>query len=73
MMYGYDMTATGWLVAVGGWVLLIAAILAGAWLIARAVAANRTVSRSAADILAERFARGEINREEYEAAKKALA
>ena len=73
MMYGYDMTATGWLVAVGGWVLLIAAILAGAWLIARAVAANRTVPRSAADILAERFARGEINREEYEAAKKALA
>jgi uncharacterized membrane protein len=73
MMYGYEMTTTSWLVMIGGWALLIAAIVAGAWLIARAVSEPRTSRPSATEILAERFARGELSREEFEAAKKALS
>jgi putative membrane protein len=72
MMYGYDMTAMGWAVMLGGWALLIVAILAGAWLIARAMGDGSPTRHTPADILAERFARGDINQEEYERAKKAL-
>lgn len=56
----------------GFWVLLIAAIAATIWLVARrgaqyqAVTAERTGIDQARAILAERFARGEISAEEYD-------
>lgn len=71
MMVGYDMTAAGWVWMVGGWALLILAILGGAWLISRAL--QTTSPRpTPLEILQERFARGEIDRDAYEAARQAL-
>jgi uncharacterized membrane protein len=72
MMYGYDMTSTGWVWMVGAWAVLELAIVGGAWLIADAVQTNRPIARMPLDILGERFARGEISRDAYEAARRAL-
>jgi putative membrane protein len=72
MMYGYDMTAAGWLWMIGGWVVLVLAIVGGAWLIARALQNNRTERPTPLDILRERFARGEINQDDFEKSKQAL-
>ena len=53
------------------WVVVIAAILVGVWWIVRNA---RPTSRSGAlDILRERYARGEISREEYESRRRDLA
>lgn len=71
MMYGYDMTAAGWLWMVGGWAVLVLAIVVGAWLIARAMQSSRPQA-TPLDILRERFARGDISQDEYEKAKQAL-
>jgi uncharacterized membrane protein len=72
MMYGWDMTGAGWLGMAGGWLLMIAAIVVGAWLIARSNGGERTSRTTAHDILGERFARGEISKDDYEAAKRTL-
>ena len=72
MMYGYDMTAAGWLWMVGGWVVLILAIVGGAWLIARSLQNGRPQRATPLEILQERFARGEITQEEYEKARQVL-
>lgn len=56
-------------------ILFIAAIAIAVALVVRALgysAAGRGGSRSALDILDERFARGEIDREEYEDRKRVL-
>ena len=72
MMVGYDMTTAGWVWMVGGWALLILAILGGAWLIARALQTSRPQRPTPLDILQERFARGEIDQDAYEAARRTL-
>lgn len=72
MMYGYDMTGAGWLWMVGGWVVLVLAIVAGAWLIARSMRSAQPQRATPLAILQERFARGEIDKDAYENAKLAL-
>ena len=72
MMYGYDMTAAGWLWMVGGWVVLVLAIVAGAWLIARSLRGTQPQRATPLEILQERFARGEIDKDAYESAKQTL-
>lgn len=72
MMYGWG--AGG----VDGWWMVIAmaivaiAIVGSAWLIASRPAASTSVRPSADDILRERFARGEITREQFDEARRAL-
>jgi putative membrane protein len=65
--YGWGSMGLGMLLF---WGLLIAAIavLADSWLSSR----KRGTSRSALDILKERYARGEIGREEFEQKKRDL-
>ena len=73
MMFGYDMTAAGWFWMVGGGLLVVLAILGGAWLIAHSIQTDGHRHRATPlDILQERFARGELPQEEYEKAKQAL-
>lgn len=72
MMFGYDMTGAGWVWMVGGLVVLVAAILGGLWLIARAQN-GRARSTTPLDILNDRLARGEISQDDYEKARQALA
>jgi putative membrane protein len=58
----------------GGWMWLaglimmlvwLAVIVLAVWLVARAVTTGRTGPQRAREILAERYARGEISRDEY--------
>jgi putative membrane protein len=53
------------------WVLFIAAIVAVVWWALRNVRSNPR--NGALDILRERYARGEISREEYESRRRDLA
>ncbi len=58
---------------VGGWVWMavwIVALLAMVWLVVRSP--NRPVEADAMEILRARFARGEINKEEFEQARTVL-
>lgn len=55
------------------WVLLIVgAVLLVRWLLAHANGPDRGQRRTALDILQERYARGEIGREEYEQKRRDL-
>jgi putative membrane protein len=53
------------------WLLFIVALVAGAWWLVRSVAPHRR--DNALSILRERYARGEISREEYESRRRDLA
>ncbi|MFI5261919.1 MAG: SHOCT domain-containing protein [Candidatus Limnocylindrales bacterium] len=73
MMYGWDYTGAG------GWFMLVAialiavAVIASVWLIVHRPTTQSTPRSPAEDILRERFARGEITQEQFEAARKALS
>ena len=54
-----------------GWLLLVVALVAGAWWLVRTVAPHRR--DDAVTILRERYARGAISREEYESRRRDLA
>lgn len=71
MMNGYDMTGATWMMA-GGWILLALAIVVGAWLIARSMHIGRLAPATPLEILQGRFARGEINADEFEKARLTL-
>lgn len=65
MMYGFNGhgMAMGW-----GWLVGLVILIAAIWLIVRTVnqnPANQSSGKSALDILKERYARGEISKEEY--------
>lgn len=79
--YGWDMHPMGWMGGVWGigmmfmmllfWVLIIAAIVFGVrWLMSEG---KERRSDSALEILRQRYARGEINKEEFEAKRKDLS
>jgi putative membrane protein len=65
---------TGWLIRLLFWILLIGIILYLARYLTRGNAGGDTErqSKSSMDILEERYARGEIGKEEYEERKKDL-
>jgi putative membrane protein len=66
-----------WGVDGGLWMLVVMLVVAvvvliGVWLIVRSSRDARTSSSTALDILRERFARGEITKDEFEVARKTL-
>jgi Predicted membrane protein len=76
MMNRWDMM-DGWGGAAGFWmlagVLVVAVVvLIGVWLIVRSNRDARSPSSSAIDILRDRYARGEITKDEFETARKTL-
>jgi putative membrane protein len=70
----------GWLVMLGGILLLIGVVVLIAWLIGKAGHSSQAsqtptpppASQDAAEVLRVRFARGEITTDEYLAAKQTL-
>lgn len=75
MMYGWDMGGGGWLWALGGIVVLIAFVVLVVWAVNNMSRANRGPDEARTqplDILRERFARGEITKEQFEEAKRTL-
>ena len=75
MMYGWDMSGGGWLWALGGLVVLIALVALVVWAVNSLSRANRGPDERRAqplDILRERYARGEISKEQFEEAKRTL-
>lgn len=82
MMYGYQ-NYGGWDVGTmmggfgGGFMMIvvwIAVILFVVWVVREIKSGNsRSTSSNALDILKERYAKGEINKEEFESKKKDLS
>ena len=73
MMYGWDFSgADGWMM-VAVMAIVAAAIVVSVWLIVHRPATQRALGPTAADILRERFARGEITHEQFEDTHRALA
>lgn len=74
MMYGWNMALWGWLGMALFWILVIAAAV---YLVKLFAEQNQTRTRAstdhALDILRERFAKGDINQEEFERLKKGLS
>jgi len=79
MMYGYG---GHWFGMGGGWIIGLLFLIVVIWLLIRATGSNQQLHRpsnsshqggnSAVDILKERYARGEIDKEEFEQKKKDL-
>jgi putative membrane protein len=71
--HGWDM---GWGMGLG-WFIGLLILVVGVWLIIRAIDQNRSAGSPARktplDILKERYAKGEIDKEEFEEKKKDLS
>lgn len=73
MMYGWDFAGTnGWMMVVG-MAIVAATVLVSVWLVVRRRGTQVSAASTPADILRARFARGEITREQFEDATRALA
>ena len=73
MMDGHMMGPWGWLFMLIFWVLVIAALIYGArWLAGRNRTEEKGGGQAPLDLLKERYAKGEITREEFEQMKKGL-
>ena len=70
MMNGWG--GAGWLWMLSGVLVIAIVVLIGVWLIVRSSREARSPNSTALDILRERFARGEITKDEFEAARKTL-
>ena len=72
MMYGWDLTGTnGWMMLIG-MAIVAGLILATVWLAVYEARDRSSAAPGPVDILRERFARGEITLEQFEASKRAL-
>ncbi len=76
MMYGFG--GHGWGFGMGwGWIIGLIIIVAIIWFISKSAnqsnTSGRSVSKSALDILNERYARGEIDKNEFEKMKKDIS
>jgi putative membrane protein len=71
MMYGWDYGLSGWWM-LAGMAILAAAIVGSVWLIVHRPGVGAPSRSTAEELLRERFARGEISREQFEEAKGAL-
>jgi putative membrane protein len=76
MMFGNWDMMDGWS-AGGFWmpvamVLIALIVVVGVWLIVRSNRVTPATGPTAVDILGQRFARGEITKDEYEAARRTL-
>ena len=71
--YGYGDAWSGWMIVHGAfWLLLLALLVFGAIAVVRFIGSGpaRPGFSDALDVLAERYARGEIDRDEYLQRKK---
>ncbi len=71
MMDGW--TGAGWFWMLVSMLMVAVVVLIGVWLIVRSSRAGRSPSATPLDILRERYARGEVTKDEFEAAKRTLA
>jgi putative membrane protein len=77
-MYGYGMNGMHWGWGMGfGWLLGIVVLVVIIWVVTKGINAGQnpapTEKKSALDVLKERYARGEINKEEFEEKKKVIS
>jgi putative membrane protein len=75
MGYGFDGGAFGWIWMLGGLLVVVGFVVLIAWAISalsRGSTRGEPPRPTALDILRERYARGEINEQEFEQAKKTL-
>ena len=76
-MYGFD--HGGWMYGVGGfmmllwWLVPIALVVALAVYLVKPSGGRSTTEKNALDILKERYARGEIGKDEFEQKKRDLS
>lgn len=71
--YGWDGGWLGWIMMVVWWVVIIwLAIAVIRWLSARTGEGSERHAPSALEVLKERYAKGEIDRKEFEEKRKAL-
>ena len=76
--YGWDGGLGGWVMLLGGIVIMVAIVLLVVWGVTAATRAGQGTAPREAEpdralgILRERFARGEISEAEYEQARKTL-
>lgn len=71
MMDGW--AGAGWFWMLVSMLVVTVVVLIGVWLIVRSPRGGRSPSATALDILSERYARGEVTKDEFEVAKRALA
>ena len=73
MMYGFGTHGVGIML---GWIVGLALLIFVIWIIVRAVNSNSGIdnprNRTSLDILKERYAKGEIDKEEFEEKKRDL-
>jgi putative membrane protein len=70
--YGWDGGWLGWVGMVFWWVLVIFLVIAAIRWFSDRAGSGAPHGKSALDILRERYARGEIEKKEYEEKRKAL-
>lgn len=72
MMYGWDYAGAGGWFMLAAMAILAVAVIGSVWLIVHRPTTHAATRSPAEEILRERFARGEITQEQFEAAKKIL-
>ena len=75
MNFGFGLfNSFGWIFMILWWVLIIAGIVALIrWLIRQSRSSHNNHAKSALEVLKERYAKGEINKQEFEEKKKDLS
>jgi len=73
VIHDNDHMSGGWWWVMGiGWLIFLAIVVTVGIVLARSLSSRDRGSRSAQDILADRFARGEIDEDEYRKRRDAL-
>jgi uncharacterized membrane protein len=72
MMYGFDYSGAGGWFMLAAMAIIAVAVVGSVWLIVHRSGPQGPPRSTADELLRERFARGEITQEQFEAAKKVL-
>lgn len=71
-MHWLDGFGGGWMMIVWWLFLIVATVAVVKWIISRSSASQQQTEKTALDILEKRYARGEIDKEEFEEKKRDL-